>query len=102
MARNRARRLMRESIRLRGPTIVPGYDVVLIARQLIRCASFADVDQAIGKLLRRAGLSVACVPPAVQSPFVAEELRANNAVPEENSAVCHPTVSETHFADGAS
>jgi len=54
--RNRARRLMRESIRLRLPTLAVGYDVVLIARQPMRGAGFAEVDQAIERLIRRAGL----------------------------------------------
>jgi len=56
VARNRARRLMRESVRLRMDTLVPGYDVVLIARHQIQGASFAEVDQAIGRLVQRAGL----------------------------------------------
>ena len=54
--RNRAKRLMREAVRLRLPTLVGGYDVVLIARQQMQGASFAEVDQAIARLARSAGL----------------------------------------------
>jgi ribonuclease P protein component len=54
--RNRAKRLMREAIRLRLPTLVSGYDVVLIARLQMRGAAFGDVDQAIARLTQRAGL----------------------------------------------
>ncbi|MBN1661226.1 MAG: ribonuclease P protein component [Anaerolineae bacterium] len=56
--RNRIKRRMRESIRLRlqKKEIVAGWDVVFIARQPIAQASFQQVDEAIGLLLRRAGL----------------------------------------------
>jgi RNase P protein component len=43
---------------LREGVIATGWDVVLIARRPIRDASFHQVDQAIGLLLRRAGLMV--------------------------------------------
>jgi ribonuclease P protein component len=56
--RNRVRRRMRESIRMRVQRneVAAGWDVVLIARTPIRDASFQEVDAAIGLLLRRAGL----------------------------------------------
>ena len=56
--RNRIKRQMREAVRLRlrEGAIAAGWDVVLIARRPIRDASFHQVDQAIGLLLRRAGL----------------------------------------------
>jgi ribonuclease P protein component len=58
--RNRIKRRMREAVRLRlrEGVIAAGWDVVLIARRPIRDASFHQVDQAIGLLLRRAGLMV--------------------------------------------
>ena len=56
VVRNRARRLMREAVRLRLELIVPGYDVVLVARQPLRQAGFAEVDRELTKLLGRAGL----------------------------------------------
>ena len=54
--RNRARRLMREAIRCRVNDIAPGWDVVLIAREGIRDASFATVDRMVEQLLRQASL----------------------------------------------
>jgi ribonuclease P protein component len=56
--RNRVKRRMRESVRmrLRKHEIAAGWDVVFIARHPIRDASFHQVDEAIGLVLRRAGL----------------------------------------------
>jgi ribonuclease P protein component len=56
--RNRIKRRMRESIRLRvqRDEIGEGWDVVFIARHPMADASFHQVDEAIGLLLRRAGL----------------------------------------------
>lgn len=54
--RNRIKRRMRESVRIRlkRREIATGWDVVLIARLPIRDASFHQVDEAIGLVLRRA------------------------------------------------
>ena len=100
--RNRARRLMREAIRLRLPAIASGYDVVLIARRPIRDASFADVDQAIGKLLQRAGLTIAPTPPAISSERAAEEHQFVHAVCESGGTVRHPVAPKDHLADATS
>jgi ribonuclease P protein component len=56
--RNRIKRWMREAVRLRikGSEIAAGWDVVLIARNLVAEASYLQVDRAIGLLLRQAGL----------------------------------------------
>ena len=56
--RNRIKRRMREAVRARVQRneIAAGWDVVLIARHSLRDASFHQVDEAIGLLLRRAGL----------------------------------------------
>ena len=56
--RNRMKRRMRESIRLRvqRDEVSEGWDVVFIARHPMADASFHQVDEAIGLLLRRAGL----------------------------------------------
>ena len=56
--RNRIKRRMRESVRMRlkRREIAAGWDVVLIARHPIRNASFHQVDEAIGLVLRRASL----------------------------------------------
>ena len=56
VVRNRAKRLMREATRLRQGDIKEGWDLVFIARNPIREASFKQVDQAVRQLLRRAGL----------------------------------------------
>jgi len=56
--RNRARRLLREAVRLRWPDIAPGWGVVFIARPAIVNATFKQVDAACGKLMKRAGLLV--------------------------------------------
>lgn len=56
VVRNRAKRLMREAIRLRQATITDGWDVVLIARQPMREAGFHQVDRSVEQLLRRARL----------------------------------------------
>ena len=56
--RNRAKRLLRESIRPLIPLLSPGWDLVLIARSRLVTAGFQDVQIAVDGLLRRAGLKV--------------------------------------------
>jgi len=56
VVRNRARRLMREAIRLRQAMIADGWDVVIVARRPMGEANFHQVDQAVEQLLRRARL----------------------------------------------
>jgi ribonuclease P protein component len=58
VVRNRIKRRMRESVRVRiqQGEIVPGWDVVLIARYPTKNATFHQVDEAIGLVLRQAGL----------------------------------------------
>ena len=58
VVRNRARRLMREAVRLRQHQIPQGWDIVFIARLPIRDASFHEVDRALEVLLTRAQLFV--------------------------------------------
>jgi ribonuclease P protein component len=57
--RNRIKRRMRESVRMRiqNGEITAGWDVVFIARRPIREASFHQVDETIGLLLCRAGVA---------------------------------------------
>ena len=55
--RNRAKRLLRESIRPLIPLLSPGWDIVLIARTPLVTAAFQDVQSALELLLRRAGLA---------------------------------------------
>jgi len=54
--RNRARRLMREAIRLRFDAIKPGWDAVCIARKPIASATFQEVQSACEHLLVQAQL----------------------------------------------
>jgi len=52
--RNRAKRLIREAVRIRA--LVPGWDVVVVARPSIRGAKYQDVEQELRRLLARAGV----------------------------------------------
>ncbi|MXY93944.1 MAG: ribonuclease P protein component [Caldilineaceae bacterium SB0664_bin_27] len=56
--RNRVKRRMRESIRLRMSRIQPGWDCVVIARSPIRKATYAQIDAALSRLFGRAALFV--------------------------------------------
>ena len=51
--RNRARRLIREAVRLRLPLIKPGWDLVWIARPTIVEADYAAVSKTVDDLLAR-------------------------------------------------
>ena len=54
--RNRIKRLLRESVRLRWMQINPGFDVVMMARADVSEKSFEDVDKAVDSLLKKSGL----------------------------------------------
>ena len=56
VARNRAKRLLREAVRLRFEDIGPGYDLIWIARAPIATATFREVAAAVDQLLRRSRL----------------------------------------------
>lgn len=56
VARNRAKRLLREAARQLHPRIHPGWDLVLIARQPIIQVKCQAVVAALEDLLQRAGL----------------------------------------------
>ena len=51
--RNRARRLIREAVRLRLSSIRPGWDLVWVARPSIVEADYAAVSKAVDDLLAR-------------------------------------------------
>ena len=51
--RNRARRLIREAVRLRLPAIKPGWDLVWVARPSIVEADYGTVSKAVDELLAR-------------------------------------------------
>jgi len=52
--RNRAKRLIREAVNIRA--LVPGWDVVVIARPGIRGAKCQDVERELRQLLTKAGV----------------------------------------------
>ena len=56
VARNRAKRLMREALRTYSPHIAPGWDLLLIARAAILQANLPEVALALESLLRQARL----------------------------------------------
>jgi ribonuclease P protein component len=56
VARNRAKRLLREAVRHYLPMIEPGWDCVFIAREATSEASYAAVDSAVAQVLARAKL----------------------------------------------
>lgn len=71
VVRNRARRRLREIVRLRLPRIVSGWDVVLIARPPIAQAEFRQIETAVERLLQQAGLSGTVTPtPDVRRAFM--------------------------------
>lgn len=55
--RNRVKRRMRESVRLRMSQIQPGWDCVVIARAAVRNATYGQIDAAFDRLFFRAALS---------------------------------------------
>lgn len=56
VVRNRVRRRMRESVRLATPRLLPGYDLVWIARNEIADQPYNTINEAVVELLRRARL----------------------------------------------
>ena len=58
VARNRAKRLMREAARSLYPRFGSGWDVVLIARARVLRAKEPQVEEALASLLKRAGLTM--------------------------------------------
>lgn len=56
VARNRARRLMKESYRSVGDQLATGYDIIFIARKTITNSKLADVKKSIEAAARKAKL----------------------------------------------
>jgi len=54
--RNRARRRLREALRACSPALPGGWDLLLIARPGVNRAGWEELREAIGGLLRKAGL----------------------------------------------
>ena len=58
VARNRAKRLLREALRAREAQLPAGWELVLIARAPAARVRLAEVQAAVDAVLRRAGLLV--------------------------------------------
>lgn len=56
VTRNRARRLLRETFRLQRAHLVPGVDVLLVARGRIERANRQEVDADFQTICRKAGI----------------------------------------------
>jgi ribonuclease P protein component len=56
VARNRAKRLLREALRSLLPNIAPGHDLVLVARQPLTAVKCAQAQAALTQHLKRAHL----------------------------------------------
>jgi ribonuclease P protein component len=52
--RNRAKRLLREAVRVRAALIAPGWDLIFIARAGLAGATLKEAQAAVDSLLRRA------------------------------------------------
>lgn len=56
VARNRAKRLLREAVRRHLTTISPGWDCLFVAQTATVEAAFAEVEEAVVQLLGRANV----------------------------------------------
>ena len=56
VVRNRVRRLIRESYRLREQRMKKGYDLVVVARTRAAGASYWQIDAALADLVQKVGL----------------------------------------------
>jgi ribonuclease P protein component len=56
VARNRAKRLLREALRLEGREVPEGLDLVLVARPSVAGASYREIAGDIRDVLNAAGL----------------------------------------------
>ena len=54
--RNRCKRLLRESMRALLPQLVPGHDLVIVARPSLLVADFKSIKKSMARLLRKAKL----------------------------------------------
>jgi len=56
VVRNRVRRRYREAYRALRDRVLPGYDIVFIARRPAADAQYVEIEASIEQLLRKAGL----------------------------------------------
>jgi ribonuclease P protein component len=55
--RNRAKRLLREAMRPLLPDLLPGWDMIIIARSALPSKSLQEIRQVLTSLLRRAQIT---------------------------------------------
>lgn len=58
VTRNRIRRLIKESLRLRSNNIKQGFDMVIIARSNAKELSFNEINKSIENLIKRHGIHI--------------------------------------------
>jgi ribonuclease P protein component len=56
--RNRAKRRLRAAVQPNLESVVPGWDIILIARRPVLTAAYLDIQSALTALLKRAGLLI--------------------------------------------
>jgi ribonuclease P protein component len=56
VTRNRAKRLLREAVRVRSEAVAEGWDLIFVARPPLANASLGDVQTAVSQLLKRANV----------------------------------------------
>lgn len=56
VVRNRVRRLLREAVRQLNPWLIPGFDVVFLARNAILDQPYNKINEALKTLFQRANL----------------------------------------------
>ena len=89
--RNRARRLIREAVRVRLHLLQPGWDLVWIGRAATVGATYEAVERAVDEALRRARLyRPDSETEGVQSRIIEKKVHTEPAIP----AVPAPTLEE--------
>lgn len=56
--RNRARRRIRALYRIHEPELLPGYDVVIVARTRVIYGQYSELERSFRQLVRKLGLTV--------------------------------------------
>ena len=72
VARNRAKRLMREAARALFPRVGPGWDIVLVGRRRIEDVKSPQVGTALASLVERSGIALGDHAPAHTAPGLLE------------------------------